>query len=67
MSFNSSFRKIDLDSRLIWPYFLSMKTEIERKFLVIDTGFKNQVSKLYNIIQDYLNKDSERTIRVREK
>ena len=67
MSFNSSFRKIDLDSRLIWPYFLSMKTEIERKLLVIDTGFKNQVSKLYNIIQDYLNKDSERTIRVREK
>ena len=44
-----------------------MKTEIERKFLVIGTGFKNQASKRYHILQGYLSKDPERTVRVRIK
>lgn len=44
-----------------------MKTEIERKFLVIGTGFKIQASKCYHILQGYLSKDPERTVRVRIK
>lgn len=40
-------------------------TEIERKFLVIGDTYKNQSIKNYEIIQGYLCKDKDRTIRVR--
>ena len=42
-----------------------MKFEIERKFLVKNTTFKEQAVKRIHIIQAYLSKDPERTVRVR--
>jgi adenylate cyclase len=42
-----------------------MKTEIERKFLVKNEAFKDEATQSHRIIQGYLNKDPERTVRVR--
>lgn len=39
--------------------------EIERKFLVTSEAFKKQASKVMHIIQGFLNRDPERTVRVR--
>lgn len=41
--------------------------EIERKFLVTSNNFKNQAFKSTRIIQGFLNRDPERTVRVRLK
>ncbi|WP_341215296.1 CYTH domain-containing protein [uncultured Wocania sp.] len=41
--------------------------EIERKFLVTSSNFKNQAFKSTRIIQGFLNRDPERTVRVRLK
>lgn len=40
-------------------------TEIERKFLVTNTSYRQQATTLYEIVQGYLCKDKDRTIRVR--
>lgn len=40
-------------------------TEIERKFLVVNDDFRTQATKQYDIVQGYLCKDKDRTIRVR--
>lgn len=42
-----------------------MGVEIERKFLVKDDSFKSEASSSYDIRQGYLNKDPERTVRIR--
>ncbi len=42
-----------------------MNKEIERKFLVLNDDFKNEAVKSSQIIQGYLSKDPERTVRVR--
>ena len=42
-----------------------MKLEIERKFLVKNDAFKDQTLLSHHIIQGYLCKDPERTVRVR--
>lgn len=42
-----------------------MPIEIERKFLVKDQSFKAKAKKSYEIIQGFLNRDPERTVRVR--
>ena len=39
--------------------------EIERKFLVINDAYKQQAVRHYDIVQGYLCKDKDRTIRVR--
>ena len=39
--------------------------EIERKFLVTSTAFKKKAYKIEHIIQGFLNRDPERTVRVR--
>ena len=39
--------------------------EIERKFLVTSTSFKGEAYKVERIIQGFLNRDPERTVRVR--
>ena len=44
-----------------------MKTEIEKKFLVVDPAFKDQATCRHHILQGYLSKDPERTVRVRIK
>lgn len=44
-----------------------MKTEIEKKFLVVDPAFKDQATSRHHILQGYLSKDPERTVRVRIK
>ncbi|KAA1246186.1 CYTH domain-containing protein [Aquimarina sp. RZ0] len=41
--------------------------EIERKFLVTSTNFKQDAQKKTHIIQGYLNADPERTVRIRIK
>lgn len=41
--------------------------EIERKFLVVSEDFKKVASKREHIVQGFLNKDPERTVRVRIK
>ena len=41
--------------------------EIERKFLVISDAFKDEAHQKYRIIQGFLNRDPERTVRVRLK
>ncbi|MEL4308832.1 CYTH domain-containing protein [Joostella sp. CR20] len=41
--------------------------EIERKFLVASDEFKKEASKKERIVQGFLNKDPERTVRVRIK
>ena len=41
--------------------------EIERKFLVDSTNFKNEAYTSYSIKQGFLNKDKNRTVRVRIK
>jgi len=41
--------------------------EIERKFLIKDNGFKEEVIQATRIIQGYLNSAPERTVRVRIK
>lgn len=41
--------------------------EIERKFLVISEAFKDEAHKKHRIIQGFLNRDPERTVRVRLK
>jgi len=41
--------------------------EIERKFLINSTEFKEQAFKVTHIIQGFLNRDPERTVRVRLK
>ncbi|MBL6665390.1 MAG: CYTH domain-containing protein [Flavobacteriaceae bacterium] len=42
-----------------------MKLEIERKFLVKNNAFKDQTLRSHSIVQGYLSKDPERTVRVR--
>ena len=42
-----------------------MHIETEKKFLVLDDGFKAQAVKSYRIRQGYLAHDSGRTVRVR--
>lgn len=44
-----------------------MGKEIERKFLVINTSFKGVASSSIRIRQGYLNRDPERTVRIRIK
>jgi CYTH domain-containing protein len=44
-----------------------MKTEIEKKFLVVDPVFKGQATSRHHILQGYLSKDPERTVRIRVK
>lgn len=39
--------------------------EIERKFLVLDKSFMNEAKKSEPMIQAYLTKDPERTVRIR--
>ena len=39
--------------------------EIERKFLVANTSYRSQATTRYEIVQGYLCKDKDRTIRVR--
>ncbi len=39
--------------------------EIERKFLVKNEDYKLEASEIHHIIQGYLNRDPERTVRVR--
>ena len=41
--------------------------EIERKFLVISDAFKDEAHQKFRIIQGFLNRDPERTVRVRLK
>jgi len=41
--------------------------EIERKFLVTSNAFKNEAYQKFRIIQGFLNRDPERTVRVRLK
>jgi len=41
--------------------------EIERKFLVVSDDFKKAASKREHIVQGFLNKDPERTVRIRIK
>lgn len=45
--------------------FNMTNTEIERKFLVVGTSYKTHAIKHYEIVQGYLCKDKERTVRVR--
>lgn len=42
-----------------------MPIEIEHKYLVKDTSFKNFATKRIHICQGYLSKDKERTVRIR--
>ena len=42
-----------------------MNLEIERKYLVKNDSFKGEAQKSYRITQGFLNKDPQRTIRVR--
>ncbi len=44
-----------------------MNKEIERKFLVLNDDFKNEAVKSSEIIQGYLSKDPERSVRIRIK
>jgi CYTH domain-containing protein len=44
-----------------------MHKEIERKFLVNSDDYKDQAQCQYNIIQGFLNKDKNRTVRIRIK
>ena len=44
-----------------------MKTEIEKKFLVIDPTFKDQATSHHHILPGYLSKDPERRVRIRIK
>ena len=41
--------------------------EIERKFLVTSEAFKDEAFKIIRIVQGFLNRDPERTVRVRIK
>lgn len=41
--------------------------EIERKFLVRDNSYKSLAVRKYEIVQGYISKDAERTVRVRIK
>ncbi|WP_378186133.1 CYTH domain-containing protein [Aquimarina sp. W85] len=41
--------------------------EIERKFLVTASSYKNEVHQSYRIVQGFLNTDPERTVRIRIK
>ncbi len=42
-----------------------MHKEIERKFLVISSAYKKEANRKTTIIQAFLNKDPERTVRIR--
>lgn len=42
-----------------------MSKEIERKFLVRNSSYRDLASKIYRIEQGYLNRDPERTVRIR--
>ena len=44
---------------------MAKNTEIERKFLVLSDAFQAQATTSYEIMQGYLCKDPEKTIRVR--
>ena len=44
-----------------------MKKEIERIFLVNNLDFKEKATSSHHILQGYLNKDPERTVRIRIK
>ena len=47
-------------------FFVSMNnTEIERKFLVTSEAFKTEAVRSYEIVQGYLCKEPDKTIRVR--
>lgn len=42
-----------------------MAIEIERKFLVLNSSFKDEASHQYKIVQGFLNSHKDRTVRVR--
>lgn len=42
-----------------------MAKEIERTFLVVDDSYKDKAINVIHILQGYLNRDPERTVRVR--
>ena len=42
-----------------------MSKEIERKFLVTDSSYRNLATESHHIVQGYLNRDPNRTVRVR--
>lgn len=42
-----------------------MSKEIERKYLVNNTSYRDLATKIFRIEQGYLNRDPERTVRVR--
>lgn len=42
-----------------------MSKEIERKFLVNDTSYRSLATESHHIVQGYLNRDPDRTVRVR--
>lgn len=44
-----------------------MATEIERKYLVKNDSYRDMASESVHIIQGYLNRDPDRTVRVRVK
>lgn len=44
-----------------------MAKEIERKYLVLDQGYKNEATEAIEIAQGYLCRDPKRTVRVRIK
>lgn len=44
---------------------MKQNTEIERKFLVTNFSYRQQATRHFEIVQGYLCKDPERTIRVR--
>lgn len=44
-----------------------MGVEIERKFLLKNDGWKNAVAESFDIVQGYLSRDPDRTLRVRRR
>lgn len=44
-----------------------MGVEIERKFLLANDSWKKSISESFNIVQGYLSRDPERTVRIRRK
>lgn len=49
------------------PKFNQMAKEIERKFLVKDSSYRQYADKIYEIQQAYISTDPDRTVRVRVK
>ena len=44
-----------------------MGVEIERKFLLKDDSWKASITETFNIVQGYLSRDPERTVRIRRR